>query len=105
MATTLQKLKTLHPTAGCIIAGDCNDLLVGQITALDPAFRHIVANPTRKDKILHISVTDLHSYYEVPLIIPPVQLDDGALGVPSDHSGVFVCPLRHININPFLTLL
>ena len=75
MATTLHKLKTLHPTAGCIIAGDCNDLNISLITSLDPAFRHIVSHPTQKDKILDIIVTDLHSFYEVPMIIPPVEVD------------------------------
>ena len=74
MATTLNKLKTLHPTAGCIIAGDCNDLNISLITSLDPAFRQIVSHPTRKDKILDIIVTDLHSFYEVPMIIPKLMM-------------------------------
>ena len=78
-------LRTLHPAAGCIIAGDCNDLSIGLLTALDPAFRQIVNLPTRKDKILDIIVTDLHSFYEEPEIIHPDEVDDGAPDFSSDH--------------------
>ena len=39
-------------------------------------------------------MTDLHSFYEEPAIIPLVEVDDGAPGVPSDQS-VFVRPLKH----------
>ena len=55
----LNKLKTEHPDAATIIAGDKNDLDEAGILALDPAFVQIVRKNTRKDKILSIIITDL----------------------------------------------
>ena len=37
--------------------------------------------------------TDLDQFYQEPAIIPPVPVDEGADGVPSDHNGVLVLPL------------
>ena len=40
-------------------------------------------------------ITDLHRFFQEPIIIPPVPVDAGATGVPSDHQGVLVLPLTN----------
>ena len=64
-----------------------------EIIAICPSFRQLFLQPTRKDKTLTIVITDLHSYFQEPFIIPPVPIDSGASGVPSDHQGVLVLPI------------
>ena len=93
IAITINKLKIIHPKAAFIIAGDKNDLNENEILAICPSFRQLVLQPTRKDKTLTIVITDLHSYFQEPFIIPPVPIDSGASGVPSDHQGVLVLPI------------
>ena len=93
IVSTINKLKIIHPKASCIIAGDKNDLNMNDILAMSPSFRQIVLKPTRKNRILTIVITDLHQFYQEPAIIPPVPVDEGADGVPSDHNGVLVLPL------------
>ena len=43
--------------------------------------------------ILTILISDLHSYYHVPKVIPPVPVDIIGQGVPSDHNGILAVPL------------
>ena len=65
------------------------------IVSICPSFRQLVLKPTRKNKTLTIVVTDLHRFFQEPSIVPPVPVDDGAQGVPSDHQGVLVVPLNN----------
>ena len=95
MSVTINKLKVIHPTANFIIAGDKNDLNENLILSLSPSFRQIVQKPTRKNKTLEIVITDLHRLYQEPFIVPPVPVDNGAGGVPSDHFGLIVIPLNN----------
>ena len=92
MSVTINRLKIVHPKASFIIAGDKNDLNEKEILSICPAFRQIVLKPTRKEKTLTIVITDLHRYFQEPFIIPPVPVDEGATGVPSDHQGVLIIP-------------
>ena len=48
--------------------------------------KQIVGRPTRKLEILDVLLTNLFSFYNTPVIIPPVQPDVIGQGVPSDHS-------------------
>ena len=91
---TFNKLKIIHPNSAVIIAGDRNDLGESDILSISPSLRQIVLKPTRKNKILEIVITDLHRFYQEPLIVKPVPVDEGSLGVPSDHDGVLVIPLN-----------
>ena len=95
MMITINKLKILHPKASFIIAGDKNDLNEHEILSISPSFRQIVLKPTRKNKTLTVVITDLHRFFQEPIIIPPVPVDVGATGVPSDHQGVLVLPLNN----------
>ena len=94
IATVLNKLKSEHPDAATIIAGDKNDLDESGILALDPAFVQIVRKPTRKTKVLSIIITDLRRFYVEPKIVEPVPVDDPMKGVPSDHNGVLAVPIN-----------
>ena len=85
LSITINKLKVIHPNANFIIAGDKNDLNEKQITTISPAFRQIVLKPTRKNKTLTVVITDLHRYYQEPIIIPPVSVDEGSTGSPKNQ--------------------
>ena len=43
----------------------------------------------------------MHSYYSVPVIVPPVSPDDPLCGVPSDHSTAIAFPLTQDNSKRF----
>ena len=97
IANTFNKLKVMHPKANFIIAGDKNDLRENEIVSICPSFKQIVLKPTRKSKTLTIVVTDLHRFFHEPVVIPPVPVDNGATGVPSDHLGVLVLPVNQFS--------
>ena len=97
ITTTMNGLKTTHPKAGIIIAGDKNDLNENEILSISPSLRQIVLKPTRKNKTLTIVITDLHRFYQEPIIVAPVPVDQGVVGVPSDHNGVLVIPLNNLS--------
>ena len=89
---TLQELRTSHPQAGVVISGDRNNMDMAALLQVDPSLRQIVCNPTRGHRLLDIILTNLHTYYNIPEIIPPIPPDIIGKGVPSDHRGVFVKP-------------
>ena len=91
--TTLHMLLTKYPSAGLIIGGDKNDLSISTLISGIPGVRQIVSKATHKSKILDIILTNLHQYYQVPIIVPPVQPDDPLRGVPSDHSVPLAIPV------------
>ena len=49
------------------------------------ALQQAVMKPTRKDEILDIIITDLHTSYHAPLPLPPLQVDEDKVGKDSDH--------------------
>ena len=95
ISMTYNSLKIQHPKAASILSGDKNNLDEKHILALNPNFRQMVSKNTRKNKILTIVISDLHSYYHTPLVIPPVPVDVTGHGVPSDHSGVLAVPISN----------
>ena len=97
ISITYNSLKITHPEAGIIICGDKNSLDEKKILSLDPNFRQILSQNTRQDKRLYLVITDLHSFYHSPEVIPPVPVDVIGKGVPSDHRGVLVTPLSSAN--------
>ena len=111
ISMTYNSLKIQHPNAAILLSGDKNELDEKHILALNPNFRQVVTKNTRNTKILTILVTDLHGYYHVPQVIPPVPVDVPGQGVPSDHCGVLAVPLttensqriadlRKVNVRP-----
>ena len=82
-----------------VIAGDTNDLKLDSILSLSPNFRQIVKDWTRLDPpaILDPIITTLHSYYQVPLCLPPLDSDADKNGTESDHRIVVSRPINVIN--------
>ena len=92
MTTTLQSLLVLHRNAGIIISGDKNEIDVSELLLIDPSLRQLVNKPTRGNNILDVILTNLGRYYCEPVIIPPVNPDNPARAVPSDHMGIIAKP-------------
>ena len=86
ITVNLQLLLQKYPNAGIIIAGDRNNVSIERLQAIDHSLKQIVLKPTRKLKTLDVILTNMHRFYNEPIIVPPVQPDDVNNGVPSDHS-------------------
>ena len=83
---TLQMLTTKYGDCGILVGGDKNKMDIASLLNTNLKLKQIVSRPTRKKEILDICLTNLFSYYNAPIIIPPVQPDVPGQGVPSDHS-------------------
>ena len=92
---TLQSLLATHPHSGVIISGDRNNIDIQALLQIDPSLRQTVKGLTRGFKTLDVILSNLHCFYNVPEIVPPISPDVPGKGVPSDHSGVIATP--HIN--------
>ena len=70
-----------------IIAGDTNDLKLDNILNLSPAMRQLVSGVTRLDPpaMLDPIISTLGSYYQLPILLPPLDPDPESNGKPSDH--------------------
>ena len=96
MTLTLQSLKTTYPNAPVIISGDRNDLGIDRLLSIDPSLKQMVDKPTRGQNLLTLFITDYETCFELPCIVPPIEVDDPKKGgVPSDHKGVIVAPLSN----------
>ena len=93
MMETIQSLRISYPDAGVIVSGDRNDLSLVKLATIDVSLKQIVKKNTHGTKVLTVILTDLYDFYSEPEIIPPVDVDDSNDGVPSDHSGVLLCPV------------
>ncbi len=78
-----------------ILCGDSNDLKLDPIISLSPKLKQIVDKPTRGNALLDPVITDLHSFYQKPLIEAPLQ-SDTENGEDSDHKMILVKPLNNI---------
>ena len=81
------------------IAGDTNQIKLNPILHLSTNLKSVVAEPTRinhknpkKSSILDNIITDLHKWYQKPILLPPIAADPGQ-GRPSDHLTVVYKPL------------
>ena len=93
MSSVLQDLLLDHPGAAVIISGDRNDLSIERLLSVDPNLRQIVKHFTHGTKILDVILTNIGMFYNEPIIVDPVPVDNPANGVPSDHRGVIVNPI------------
>ena len=82
-----------------VIAGDSNDLRLETILSLSPNFRQIVKDWTRLDPpaLLDPILTILHSCYQVPECLDPLDPDPDKNGKKSDHRIVVSRPINVIN--------
>ena len=81
------------------IAGDTNQIKLDPILHLSTNLKSVVTEPTRinhknpkKSSILDNIITDLHKWYQKPILLPPIAADPGQ-GKPSDHLTVVYKPL------------
>ena len=89
---TVQELRSTYPQAGVIISGDRNNIDMGALLQIDSSLRQVVKNPTRGYNFLDVILTNLHTFYNIPEIVPPITPDVQGKGVPSDHCGVIATP-------------
>ena len=61
------------------------------------ALQQVVTESTRKDEILDVIITDLHTLYHAPICVPPLQVDEGRVGKDSDHNVVIFPPIPSFN--------
>ena len=85
-----------------ILAGDTNELKLDSILNLSPNLKQLVSSPTRLDpeRILDPIITDLSKYYQIPVVLPPLDNDPDKDGSPSDHLMPFMEPINSFNNNP-----
>ena len=100
LSLTLQDLLLEHPGAGVIFAGDRNDLSVGRLLGIDPSLRQVVKDPTHGSKILDVILTNISSFYNDPVLVDPIPVDNPDNGVPSDHLGVLLEPITCSSVPP-----
>ena len=92
ITTTIQSLLNIHNNPGVIISGDRNQIEIPSLLSIDPSLRQTVRLPTRGLRIIDVIVTNLASFFNEPVIIPPILPDRPGHGAPSDHNGVFATP-------------
>ena len=82
-----------------LICGDRNQLSIQQILNLSPGLKQCVENPTRLNppQVLDVIITDLHKYYQSPVIMDPLEPDPDKPGVASDHLMVVMSPIGSLN--------
>ena len=74
------------------IGGDFNRLEITDILECYGGLKQIVSVNTRKSATLSIVLTDLHSFFHPPTILPPLQVDTDKKGKDSDHGIVVLAP-------------
>ena len=67
------------------ILGDFNKVSVSDILDSYGALQNIQIESTRKNEILDLILTDLHTSYLPSKTIAPLEVDANKKGVPSDH--------------------
>ena len=68
-----------------ILGADKNGMDIRPILNCGLKLRQIVEHPTRQGKILDVLIMNLKSYYNTPIIAPPINPDNPLTGKPSDH--------------------
>ena len=84
LCTTLDLALNKHPNAGIFLLGDFNRCPVSSLLR-HFTLRQIVKNPTRKDAILDLILTNMSNICDAPKVIAPIGL--------SDHNSV-LCVLK-----------
>ena len=91
--TNAHILMTKYPKAGLIVGGDKNSLNLSPILQGLPNCRQLVTQNTHNDKCLDILITNLHTLYQPPIIVSPLQPDNPSKAKPSDHLVPILYPI------------
>ena len=70
---TLQMLTTKYEKCAIFVGGDKNKMDISSILNSNLKLKQIVTSATRKHEILDVLITNMFSYFNAPIIIPPVQ--------------------------------
>ena len=95
LAITLHQLMTVHKHAGVLLCGDRNHVEVASLLSVDPALKQLVSSPTHGQNILDVICTNLETYYQTPMTLPPLSPDSPDKAAPSDHLGVEALPITN----------
>ena len=70
-----------------LLAADSNQMELTPIISLSPDFKQVVKDFTRMDppRILDTIVTNLSSFYQAAVCIPPLEVDPDKQGTKSDQ--------------------
>ena len=82
-----------------LIGGDLNRLKIDKILDCYGPLRQIITAPTRHSATLENIITDLHTLYQAPECLPPLQVDLDKEGKDSDHNIVILPPITISNNN------
>lgn len=80
-----------------LISGDLNQLKFDRILESYGPLRQIITFGTRKSAILEKIITDLHTLYQPPQCLPPLQVDEEKDGKDSDHNIAILAPILITN--------
>ena len=75
------------------IGGDFNRTGVSDILDSHGALKSVISVATRKDAVLEIILTDLHTLFHPPTTLPPLQVDANSQGKDGDHAIVVFAPI------------
>ena len=99
IVSTCQMLLTKHPRAAIVIRGDRNEMSISPLLIALPRLKQLVTKFTCNGKILDVLLSNLHEFYSVPEIVPPVPADNPLQGKPSDHSVPVARPHSSTGVN------
>ena len=80
-----------------VIGGDLNQLKIDRILDAYGPLRQVITFPSRKSAILEKLITDLHTMYQPPECLPPLQVDEDKTGKDSDHNIAVLAPIMMSN--------
>ena len=80
-----------------LVAGDLNKLKVDRILDSYGPLRQIICSLLHKSAILENIITDLHTMYQPPECLQPLQVDEDKDGKDSDHNVVVLPPITISN--------
>ena len=82
-----------------IFAGDKNELNISDVLNLSPELKQCVDQPTRltPPAVIDVVITDLHPWYQRPVCEAALDVDEDAVGAPSDHLMVVMQPVSNFH--------
>ena len=80
-----------------LIAGDLNRVKVDRILDSHGPLRQIITAGTRNSAILENIITDLHTLFQPPQCLAPLQVDEDKDGSDSDHNVIILPPITITN--------
>ena len=86
-------VRSKYDNVSYLISGDFNEYCHQDILDSYGALNQVVRESTRKDRVLEIILTDLHTDYHTPVSLPPLQADVPGKGQDSDHNVVLFPPI------------